>query len=137
MKNKTNDIALGVYYYDDDMQYYQEYKCGVCNCSKFIKDDAGEDYEYQDEVGSYIDWYNYVNNGFVSLECNCGNSDYVLVETEPHGLKGWVCIVDYYQDWKSCPKCGNEEDLERLINEDEDKMTMNCPKCKSENIFEI
>lgn len=137
MKNKPCDEPLNIFYYNDDFEYYREYRCGVCNCTKFIQDDAGADYEYKDEIGSITDWYNYLNNGFVDLECHCGDDHYVLVKTEEYGRSGWVCIEENYQTWKSCPKCGNEEDLERLINEDEDKMTMNCPKCKSENIFEI
>lgn len=137
MKNKPCDRALGGYYYNDDLEYYQEYSCGVCNCTKFIQDDAGEDYEYQDEICSLTDWDNYINDGFVDLECHCGDDNYVLVKNEAYGFNGWVCIEENYKVLKSCNKCGNEDELERLISRDEDKVTIKCPKCKSEKIFEI
>ncbi|MRN24701.1 hypothetical protein EAI30_08740 [Romboutsia ilealis] len=136
MKNKPCDRALGRYYYNDDLEYYQEYRCGVCNCTKFIQDDAGEEYEYQDEICSITDWYNYINDGFVDLECHCGEDDYVLVKAKEYGFSAWVYIEDY-QTWKLCHNCGNEDGLERIISKEQDKMTMNCPKCKSEKIFEI
>lgn len=138
MEEKLCDKALGVYYYSDDLVYYQAYTCGICDCIKFIQDNTGEDYEYADEIGSLTNWYNYENDSFIDLECHCGDSNYVLVKNRESDLNGWVCVEESYQTWKSCPNCGNEEDLERIIikgSKDEDKMSMHCPKCKSVNIF--
>ena len=140
MENKKGDEALGQYCYDDDMTCYQEYSCGVCTCSKFIEDDSEEAYEYEDEIGRLTDWHNYINNGFVDLECHCDDYGYVLVKkVDEYGRNrlGWVNIEENYEDWEVCPNCGNKDDLERIISKDEDKMTMKCSKCNSENIFNI
>ena len=82
-----------VTYYKEAKYVYYKLDEETLNKYSFIKvlldNELDEDEELKSEcILGYIDWYNYVNNGFVSLECNCGNSDYVLVETEPHGLKG-------------------------------------------------
>lgn len=139
MKN-DKDIALNEYCRDDDMKIYQKYSCCVCNCSKFLEDNSKEAYIYEDEIGNLTDWYIYINNDIVDLECHCGDDDYVFVKkVNEYGeyISGWINTEEVCGESKFCPNCGNEENLERIVSKDENQITIKCPKCNIDNIFNI